>query len=126
MIDIKNNALVVKNATAVALEFMDKTVALLDPLTGIPLVGDSVKQLQDIVAMLNDYVNGRYRKIPKTAIIGAIGILAYIASPFDIIPDNIPVLGFIDDAFVITTVVDLCLERELERYRNWRAENAAE
>ena len=123
MIDIKSKALWVKNSTVTALRFLEKTSTMLEPLAGIPLVGDSVRQLQDIVAMLNDYADGRYRKIPKTAIIGAAAIIVYLASPIDIIPDSIPLLGFIDDAFIITTVVDLCLDRELERYRNWREEN---
>ncbi len=89
----------------------------------VPFVGDSIAQAQDIVYMLNDYYRGNYKRVPFTAIIGATLIVAYLASPYDLIPDNVPILGFVDDALIINVVVSLCLDRELEEYRRWRSEN---
>ncbi len=106
--------------TGKTLEALDSASKKLEPLASLPLIGGSVTDVQDIISMLNDYFHGRYRKIPFVALLGSVAIVAYLLSPFDLIPDNIPFLGFIDDAFIINVVMELCLEQELERYRNWR------
>ena len=41
---------------------------------------------------------------PADAILMAIAAVIYFVSPFDLIPDSIPVLGLIDDTSVITSV----------------------
>lgn len=40
-------------------------------------------------------------KVPLKAIVAMIGALLYGASPLDLIPDLIPVLGLVDDALVV-------------------------
>lgn len=110
----------VVNGTGKTLEFIDKAARKLEPLTGLPIIGGTIAEVQDIISMLDDYYHGRYKKIPTAALLGSLGILAYLVSPFDLIPDNVPILGFIDDAFIINTVVTLCVDKELERYRQWR------
>lgn len=110
-------------ATGKVLEFLETASIKLDPLVKVPFVGDSIAEAQDIVYMLNDYYRGNYKHVPVAAILGGAAILVYLASPYDLIPDNIPILGFIDDALIINLVVSLCLEHELEEYRRWRSEN---
>lgn len=59
--------------------------------------------------------------------LGTAAIVAYLVSPFDLIPDNVPFLGFIDDALIINLVIQLCIDKELDRYRTWRGvQNAQE
>lgn len=105
------------------LEFLETNSVKLDPLVKVPFVGDSIAEAQDIVYMLNDYYKGNYKRVPVTAIIGGAAILLYLALPYDLIPDNVPILGFIDDALIINMVISLCLEHELEEYRRWRNGN---
>lgn len=116
----------VVNGTGKTLEFIDKAARKLEPLTGLPIIGGTIAEVQDIISMLDDYYHGRYKKIPTAALLGSLGILAYLVSPFDLIPDNVPILGFIDDAFIINTVVTLCVDKELERYRQWRNDTMTE
>lgn len=116
----------VVNGTGKTLEFIDKAARKLEPLTGLPIIGGTIAEVQDIISMLDDYYHGRYKKIPTAALLGSLGILAYLVSPFDLIPDNVPILGFIDDAFIINTVVTLCVDKELERYRQWRNDTMIE
>lgn len=116
----------VVNGTGKTLEFIDKAARKLEPLTGLPIIGGTIADVQDIISMLDDYYHGRYKKIPTAALLGSLGIIAYLVSPFDLIPDNVPILGFIDDAFIINTVVTLCVDKELERYRQWRNDTMIE
>lgn len=116
----------VVNGTGKTLEFIDKAARKLEPLTGLPIIGGTIAEVQDIISMLDDYYHGRYKKIPTAALLGSLGIIAYLVSPFDLIPDNVPILGFVDDAFIINTVVTLCVDKELERYRQWRNDTMIE
>ena len=43
----------------------------------------------------------------------------YIISPIDLIPDFIPLIGFMDDIAVLTTIIS-ALQGELVKYRNWK------
>ena len=110
----------VAHGTGKTLEAIDKASRKLEPLASLPIIGGTVADVQDIISMLDDYYHGRYKKLPVSVILGSVAIVAYLLSPFDIVPDNIPFLGFIDDAFIINIVLELCVDKELERYRNWR------
>ena len=111
----------VAHGTGKTLEAIDKASRKLEPLASLPIIGGTVADVQDIISMLDDYYHGRYKKLPVSVILGSVAIVAYLLSPFDIVPDSIPFLGFIDDAFIINIVLELCVDKELERYRNWRA-----
>ena len=110
----------VAHGTGKTLEAIDKASRKLEPLASLPIIGGTVADVQDIISMLDDYYHGRYKKLPVFVILGSVAIVAYLLSPFDIVPDSIPFLGFIDDAFIINIVLELCVDKELERYRNWR------
>ena len=45
--------------------------------------------------------------------------LAYFVSPIDAIPDVIPVLGYLDDALVVTWVMHQ-ISDEVSKYRRWK------
>ena len=111
----------IAHGTGKTLEAIDKASRKLEPLASLPIIGGTVADVQDIISMLDDYYHGRYKKLPVSVILGSVAIVAYLLSPFDIVPDNIPLLGFVDDAFIINIVLELCVDKELERYRNWRA-----
>jgi uncharacterized membrane protein YkvA (DUF1232 family) len=42
---------------------------------------------------------------------GALGIVAYVLSPIDLVPDWIPVLGVMDDIVVVTLAIRFLLKR---------------
>ena len=67
--------------------------------------------------MISDVIRGRYR-LPYRTIAAVAFTLLYFVNPFDLIPDIIPVVGYIDDAFVLS----LCLKfigTDLEKYKKW-------
>ncbi len=121
-ISIKTGAKAVAKYTGVLLDFLDNTNAKLRPLANIPFIGDTIGDVQDLISMLHDYYHGSYKKVPAVVMLGTAVIVAYLVSPFDLIPDNVPLLGFIDDALIINLVIQLCIDKELDRYRTWRTE----
>lgn len=78
-----------------------------------------------LVAMLRDYVGGRYREVPIGAIAAVAAAILYLVSPFDVIPDFIPVIGYMDDAAVLA----LCLRmvrNDLVKYGDWKKTSGAQ
>lgn len=72
-----------------------------------------------LFAVAKDYVNGDYTEIPKRSIVAILGGLIYFLSPIDVVPDFIPVLGFIDDVFILNLVYKQVI-KDLERYKIWK------
>jgi uncharacterized membrane protein YkvA (DUF1232 family) len=69
-----------------------------------------------LMAMMgSDYLEGRYTRIPVTTIWVITFALLYVAWPFDIIPDFIPGMGWLDDAFIIGLVFG-AISRDLRKY----------
>ncbi len=78
-------------------------------------VRESVVAIEDLVELIED---DRYRA-PKSVTSKVIAALAYFANPDDLIPDEIPVLGFLDDAIMIK-IVESEFRHELVAYRKFR------
>ena len=76
-------------------------------------------QLQLLFSVAKDYSNGSYTAIPKASIIAITAGILYFISPLDFIPDLIPGLGFVDDAYILTLVFKQ-VSKDLERYKKWK------
>ena len=119
---IRDDASLLSKLAGKTLAALEKVTGKFDPIIEVPIVGESFADVQDIVYMLSDYYQGNYSKIPLSAMLGCAAIIGYVACPIDLIPDNIPILGFLDDAFIIKFIIDLCVDKELKDYRKWRKE----
>jgi uncharacterized membrane protein YkvA (DUF1232 family) len=49
----------------------------------------------------------RSPKVPKRVKFLLVGLGVYLASPLDIVPDAVPVLGYVDDAFIAAAALGL-------------------
>ncbi|MFT5295868.1 MAG: uncharacterized membrane protein YkvA (DUF1232 family) [Colwellia sp.] len=65
-------------------------------------VSDRIKKLETLVAMIED----SEWKIPAEERSDVLSALAYFSDPEDLVPDHIPVLGFLDDAIMIELVAE--------------------
>ena len=46
------------------------------------------------------------RTVPKAAKIALAAVAVYLASPIDLIPDFLPVIGYLDDVLLVAVVMD--------------------
>ncbi|MGE3333429.1 MAG: YkvA family protein [Rhodospirillaceae bacterium] len=77
-----------------------------------------------LLAMLKDYANGTYRDIPRsTALAGAFALL-YVLNPFDLMPDFVPGIGYLDDMSMVALVIG-SIRRDVAHYARWRRSRAA-
>ena len=70
-------------------------------------------------ALVKDWANGSYRKIPFATIAMIVFAIIYFLNPMDAIPDPIPVLGYVDDASVIALAFS-AVEFDLKEYARWK------
>lgn len=72
--------------------------------------------------MLKDYRKGIYTQVPWFTIATIAFAFLYILNPFDIIPDFVPGLGYIDDFAVLTFGLRF-IESDLHNYLDWKLEH---
>jgi uncharacterized membrane protein YkvA (DUF1232 family) len=76
---------------------------------------EAISAIEDLTQVIEDE---DYRA-PKPVVNQVVAALAYFANPEDLIPDEIPVLGFLDDAIMIKFVEEE-FKHELWGYRKFR------
>jgi uncharacterized membrane protein YkvA (DUF1232 family) len=85
------------------------------------------KQLFDValtlVRLVRSYISGEYREIETSTIISGFAVLLYVLSPIDLVPDFIPVLGFLDDLSLVSWFLGK-FQAEITRYREWENRTA--
>ena len=60
-----------------------------------------MKDVKLYFKMLSDVFSRRYTRVPKGTVAAIVGTLLYVLSPVDVIPDVIPVVGYLDDTAVL-------------------------
>ena len=101
---------------AEAREKADSAGGATSPLSGV------IDDLKTMFDLLRAVARGNYRLRKETLILIA-GAVLYFVIPIDVIPDFIPVAGFIDDAAVIAWVVKTC-KTEIDLFRALTAGDA--
>jgi uncharacterized membrane protein YkvA (DUF1232 family) len=79
---------------------------------------DSWPYLQAMLRLIRAYFRGEYRNVSQDALLSIIAAINYFVDPFDLIPDEIPFLGFLDDASVIAFALQRT-RQTLDDFMTW-------
>lgn len=66
-------------------------------------------------SLIKDYFQGNYRKLPWWSVASVAAGLGYFLTPTDLIPDFLPVIGYVDDAAVLALVM-AGIREDLKKY----------
>ncbi|MDB5229145.1 MAG: hypothetical protein JWN78_3338 [Bacteroidota bacterium] len=75
-----------------------------------------------LTRMTRAWVKGDYKNISTKSMIAVVAALLYFVNPLDFIPDFIPIIGQLDDIFVLGYLIRI-LNKEIERFMAWEKEN---
>jgi uncharacterized membrane protein YkvA (DUF1232 family) len=73
------------------------------------LLREALRLLPDVLRLLPRLAGDR--TLPRSARIALGFLLVYLASPVDLVPDFIPVLGYADDAIIVAAVLRWVVRR---------------
>ena len=71
------------------------------------------------ISMIKDFITGKYTNVPWRTVAMLIGVIAYVLTPLDLIPDPIPFIGWTDDCMALAGVLAF-VKMDLEEYKAWK------
>ena len=80
--------------------------------------GDLWKYLSAMFRMIKAYTDGSYRDVPTGSLIMIVAAVIYFVLPIDVIPDFIPVIGYLDDALIVGWTVKV-VKADLDDFIAW-------
>lgn len=93
-----------------------------DKLIDVKSSKSGLAQIKDVmftfIRLVQSYLNGSYRQIPKKVLVLGLATLLYLVFPIDIIPDFLPLIGYTDDLSVFAWFITT-FQSELTRFRSW-------
>lgn len=92
-------ALLISIAAALLLMWAALIVILLRSGSGLRGLSEAARLLPDFLRLISRLA--RDRSLPRGVRVRLWLLLGYLASPIDVIPDFLPVVGYLDDAIVI-------------------------
>jgi uncharacterized membrane protein YkvA (DUF1232 family) len=101
--------LVVSVAIGLVLTYLILLGALLVARPKGNLLGEALRLLPDILRLLRRLASDH--GVPRAARVRLWLLLGYLAVPIDLVPDFVPVLGYADDAIVVSFVLRSVVRR---------------
>jgi len=80
--------------------------------------GENWPYFHAMLRLIRCYADGDYRAIPESTLVVIVAAIIFVVNPLDVIPDALPVLGYLDDA----TVISLAVKRSrdaLDDFMSW-------
>jgi uncharacterized membrane protein YkvA (DUF1232 family) len=88
----------------------------------VPMAGDALSRIPLMIDMIRSYITREYTAVSPKVIATLVAAIIYLGTGKDLIPDNVPVVGYADDLAVFAAAF-LIDEPELKAYAQWREEN---
>lgn len=77
------------------------------------------EEVKWVYSLIKDYVSGKYTNVPWRTIAILVAALAYVLSPFDLVPDFIPIVGWTDDCMGLAGALAFA-KMDLDAYKVWK------
>ena len=74
--------------------------------------------LMGMIRLIRAFHQGEYRDLSAANLLTVIAAIIYFVSPFDLIPDSVPIVGHIDDAFVVRLALE-SVRADLDTFMAW-------
>jgi uncharacterized membrane protein YkvA (DUF1232 family) len=74
--------------------------------------------LMGMIRLIRAFHLGEHRDISSPNLLTIIAAIIYFVSPFDVIPDSVPILGNIDDALVVRLALE-SVRADLDAFMAW-------
>lgn len=88
-------------------------------------LGEYWEEVKWVYSMIKDYVKGDYRHVPWRTIAVLVAALTYVLTPFDLVPDFIPIIGWSDDCFALAGALAFS-KMDLDEYKVWKKAQGAQ
>ena len=88
----------------------------------VPMAGDALSRIPLMIDMIRSYITREYTAVSPKVIATLVAAIIYLVTGKDLIPDNVPVVGYADDLAVFAAAF-LIDEPEIKAYAQWREEN---
>lgn len=82
-------------------------------------------ELQTLFRLIKAYISGNYRDVSTSTMILAVAAVVYFVNPFDVIPDFLAGVGFLDDATILGYVL-ANIRTETDKFRAWEESFSAQ
>jgi uncharacterized membrane protein YkvA (DUF1232 family) len=73
---------------------------------------------QTMLRLVRAYNRGDYREVAMTSLIVMVAAIIYVVNPFDLLPDWVPGLGLLDDAFILDVAIRRT-HQTLDEFMTW-------
>ena len=87
----------------------------LNKVKNVSVLAGLFDNIRTAYAMVSDSVTGKYKGVSKGTLALLAGGLSYLALPLDLVPDFIPVAGWMDDAALLGWIFARCAD-EFKKY----------
>src|SRR5690554_2489104 len=104
---------------------MENEEEISDKLSSANFLKKYTELAKVMFGMLKDYRSGVYSNVPWFTIAAIAFAFLYVLNPFDLIPDFIPGIGYVDD-FAVFTFALRFMESDLHNYLDWKLDETAE
>lgn len=100
-------------------QLFEEENTLISRFLNITNLNEYYRDFVDLFSLLKDWYRGYYKDVPWLVISAVGGALLYVLSPVDLIPDFIPLVGYLDDAAVFAALLKY-VRMDLKKYRDWK------
>jgi uncharacterized membrane protein YkvA (DUF1232 family) len=117
-------SIVLAIAASLVISYLILLAALLAARPKDNLLGEALRLLPDLVGLLRRLAADP--SVPRVVRLRLWLLLGYLASPIDLAPDFVPVIGYADDAIVVSLVLRSVVRRAGAPaiHRHWRGTDA--